>query len=225
MESAELYVHVKPALGGSFTDIAMWIFCPFNGPATIKVGLMSIAMNKIGEHVGDWEHFTLRVSNFSGELWSVFFSEHSGGIWVDAFDLEFIEGNKPIVYSSKDGHANFPHPGTYLQGSSKLGIGVRNDVAGSKNSVDSSIKYQIVAAEYLGDETIKEPCWLHYMREWGLTIVHDSRSEIEKLMDMLPLFVRFSLENIFELFPTELYGEEGPTGPKEKDNWVGDERG
>jgi len=223
LESAELYVHVKPALGGTFTDIMMWVFCPFNGPATIKVGLVSIAMSKIGEHVGDWEHFTLRVSNLTGELWSVFFSQHSGGEWVDAFNLEFVEGNKPTVYSSKSGHASFPHPGTYLQGSSKLGIGVRNDAARSKFIVDSSTKYQIIAAEYLGDGIIKEPCWLEYMREWGPTIVYDSRSELDKLIDLLPLFVRFSVENIFELFPTELYGEEGPTGPKEKDNWAGDE--
>lgn len=224
LESAELYVHVKPAMGGTFTDIVMWVFCPFNGPATLKVGLMSIAMSKIGQHVGDWEHFTLRVSNFTGELWSVFFSQHSGGEWVDAFNLEFIEGNKPVVYSSKCGHASYPHPGTYLQGSVKLGIGVRNDAAQSKFIVDSSTRYQIIAAEYLDDEIIKEPCWLQYMREWGPTIVYDSRAELEKLIDLLPLFVRFSVENIiFELFPTELYGEEGPTGPKEKDNWRGDE--
>ncbi|KAF7817803.1 vacuolar protein sorting-associated protein 62 [Senna tora] len=227
IESAELYVHVKPALGGTFSDIAMWVFCPFNGPATIKVGIMNIALNKIGEHVGDWEHFTLRVSNFTGELWSVFFSQHSGGEWVDAFNLEFIEGNKPIVYSSKNGHASFPHPGTYLQGSSKLGIGVRNDAARSNLFVDSSTKYQIVAAEYLGDGNgygaVEEPCWLQYMREWGPTIFYESRSEIKKLIDLLPFFVRFSLKNIFELFPTELYSEEGPTGPKEKANWEGDE--
>ncbi|XP_020202938.1 vacuolar protein sorting-associated protein 62 [Cajanus cajan] len=223
IESAELYVHVKPALGGAFTDIVMWVFCPFNGPSTLKVALMNIEMNKIGEHVGDWEHFTLRISNFTGELWSVYFSQHSGGEWINASDLEFIKGNKPIVYSSKHGHASFPHPGTYLQGSSKLGIGVRNDAARSKFIVDSSIKYQVVAAEYLGDGVITEPCWLQYMREWGPTIVYDSRSEIDKIIDLLPLFVRFSVENLFELFPTELYGEEGPTGPKEKDNWLGDE--
>ncbi|GAB4835469.1 hypothetical protein Ancab_000377 [Ancistrocladus abbreviatus] len=223
MESAELYVHVKPALGGTFTDIAMWVFAPFNGPATLKVGLANIAMNKVGEHVGDWEHFTLRVSNFTGELWGVYFSQHSGGEWVDASELEFIEGNRPIVYSSKDGHASFPHPGTYLMGPAKLGIGVRNDVAKSKFLVDSSVSYQIIAAEYLGD-AIVEPCWLQYMREWGPKIVYEGRSEIDKIMDRFPVFVRFSVENLMDLFPTELYGEEGPTGPQEKDNWIGDER-
>ncbi|XP_077228746.1 hypothetical protein At1g04090-like [Tasmannia lanceolata] len=224
LESAELYVHVKPALGGSFTDIVMWVFCPFNGPATLKVGMKSFAFSKIGQHVGDWEHFTLRVSNFTGELWSIYFSQHSGGEWVDACNLEYIEGNKAIVYSSKSGHASFPHPGVYLQGSQKLGIGIRNDACRSDLSVDSSIKYQIVAAEYLGDEKVTEPSWLQYMREWGPTIVYNSRSELEKIINLLPVIVRFSVENLFDRFPVELYGEEGPTGPKEKDNWEGDER-
>ncbi|KAL2249211.1 UNVERIFIED_CONTAM: hypothetical protein Sindi_2394800 [Sesamum indicum] len=224
IKSAELYVHVKPASGGTFTDIAMWIFCPFNGPATIKAGLWSYTFNRIGQHVGDWEHFTLRLSNFNGELWSVYFSEHSGGEWLDASELEFIEGNKPIVYASKHGHASFPHEGCYIQGSTKLGVGARNDCAKSKYSVDSSSKYQIIAAEYLGDGVVTEPHWLQYMREWGPTVVYDSRSELEKLLKHLPFFVRFSVENLIELFPTELYGEEGPTGPKEKDNWFGDER-
>ncbi|OAY42017.1 hypothetical protein MANES_09G147100v8 [Manihot esculenta] len=200
LESAELYVHVKPALGGTFTDIAFWVFCPFNGPATLKIGLMSIPMTKIGQHVGDWEHFTLRVSNFTGELWQVYFSQHSGGEWVHASDLEFIEG------------------------STKLGVGVRNDAAQSKYYIDSSTKYQLIAAEYLGDGVVTEPCWLQFMREWGPTIVYDSRSELDKIINHLPFFVRFSVENIFDLFPTELYGEEGPTGPKVKDNWLGDER-
>ncbi|KAI4303027.1 hypothetical protein MLD38_038708 [Melastoma candidum] len=224
LESAELYVHVKPTLGGTFTDIAMWVFCPFNGPATLKIGMMSFAMTRLGQHVGDWEHYTLRVCNFTGELWSVYFSEHSGGEWVDASELEFLEGNKCVVYSSRNGHSSYPHAGTYIQGSSKLGIGARNDTAKSKFSVDSSRKYRIISAEYLGDEVVPEPAWLQYMREWGPTIVYDSRSEIERIINRLPLFVRFSVENLIDLFPTELYGEEGPTGPKEKDNWNGDER-
>ncbi|MCD9561273.1 hypothetical protein HAX54_020303 [Datura stramonium] len=224
IESAELYVHVKPSLGGTFTDIAMWIFCPFNGPATLKIGLLSFDLNKVGENVGDWEHYTLRVSNFSGELWSVYFSEHSGGEWVDACKLEFIKGNKSIVYASRNGHASFPHPGCYLQGSTKLGVGVRNDCARSKYYVDSSSKYEFVAVEYLGEEVVAEPAWLQYMRGWGPTIIYNGRSEVERIINHLPSFMRFSVESLIELFPTDLYGEAGPTGPKEKDNWLGDER-
>lgn len=153
----------------------------------------------------------------------MYFSEHSGGEWLDASDLEFINGNKAAVYASKSGHASFPREGCYLQGSDKLGIGASNDCAKSDYFVDSSTRYHIVAAEYLGEQVV-EPHWLQYMREWGPTIVYDSRSELEKILKHLPFFVRFSLENFIQIFPTELYGEEGPTGPKEKDNWLGDER-
>jgi Vacuolar protein sorting-associated protein 62 len=224
LESAELYVHVKPACGGTFTDIAMWVFCPFNGPATIKVGIANFPLSKIGQHVSDWEHFTLRISNFTGELWNVYFSQHSGGEWVEASDLEFMTGsNKPVVYSSKSGHASFPHPGNYLQGSEKYNIGVRNDTDRSEFAVDSSINYKIVAAEYLRDAVV-EPCWLQYMREWGPKVTYDSTSELEKILSFLPFNLRLRAENILDNLPMELYGEEGPTGPKEKNNWGGDER-
>ncbi|XVF32325.1 hypothetical protein REPUB_Repub17cG0072000 [Reevesia pubescens] len=191
MESAKLYVHVKPALGGTFTDIAMWIFCPFNGPATLKVGIMNIALSKFGQHVGDWEHFTLRICNFTGELWSIYFSQHSGGVWVNAYDL----------------------------GSAKQGIGIRNDAASSNFYIDSSTHYELVAAEYLGNGVVAEPGWLQFMRKWGPTIVYDSRTKLDKIISILPLMLRYSVENIFGKLPVELYGEEGPTGPKEKNNW------
>ncbi|XP_057456799.1 hypothetical protein At1g04090-like [Lotus japonicus] len=223
MNSARLYVHVKPALGGTFTDIAMWVFCPFNGPATLKVGIRNIALSKTGEHVGDWEHFTLRICNFSGELYSIYFSQHSGGEWVDAYDLEYIDGNKAIVYASKCGHASYPHAGTYIQGSAKLGLGIRNDAARSKLYLDSSIHYELVAAEYLQNAVI-EPQWLQFMREWGPKIVYDSKTELDKIINALPKMLQHSMKNLFNKFPVELYGEEGPTGPKEKNNWIGDER-
>ncbi|KAG0488611.1 hypothetical protein HPP92_007422 [Vanilla planifolia] len=143
IHSSELYVHVKPALGGTFTDIVMWVFAPFNGPATLKVGLLNISLKKIGQHVGDWEHFTLRISNFT--------------------------------------------------------------------------------AEYKGD-AVAEPCWLQYMREWGPSIEYNSRAELDKIISFLPISLRFTVERVFNKLPVELYGESGPSGPKEKDNWVGDER-
>ncbi|XP_050899410.1 hypothetical protein At1g04090 isoform X1 [Lathyrus oleraceus] len=223
LKSAKLYIHVKPALGGTFTDIAMWIFCPFNGPATLKIGLKNIPLSKIGEHVGDWEHFTLRICNFAGELYSIYFSQHSGGEWVDACDLDYIDGNKAIVYSSKSGHASYPRPGTYIQGSSKLGLGIRNDTVRSNFYVDSSIHYEIFAAEYLGN-AVAEPNWLQFMREWGPKIVYDSKTELDKIINALPHMLQSSMRNLFNKLPLELYGEEGPTGPKEKNNWIQDER-
>ncbi|XP_004505614.1 hypothetical protein At1g04090-like [Cicer arietinum] len=223
LKSARLYVHVKPAVGGTFTDIVFWVFCPFNGPATLKIGIKNIPLSKIGEHVGDWEHFTLRICNFAGELYSIYFSQHSGGEWVDAHDLDYIDGNKAIVYSSKSGHASYPHPGTYIQGSSKLGLGIRNDAVRSNLYLDSSVHYELVAAEYL-ENVVAEPNWLQFMREWGPKIVYDLKTELDKIINALPRMLRYSMRNLFNKFPVELYGEEGPTGPKEKNNWIQDER-
>ncbi|KAG8062389.1 hypothetical protein GUJ93_ZPchr0003g17547 [Zizania palustris] len=224
IDSAELYAHVKPAMGGTCTDVAMWVFCPFNGPARFKLGPITIPLGKTGQHIGDWEHFTLRVSNFTGELMAVYFSQHSGGRWVDASALEYTAGNKPVVYSSRNGHASYPFPGVYLQGSAALGIGIRNDAARSKLSVDSSTNYRIVAAEYLGDGAVAEPPWLQFMGEWGPTVVYKSRQTMDRAAKQLPRRLMCPAENTLNKLPNELSKEEGPTGPKEKNNWEGDER-
>ncbi|KAJ1403952.1 Vacuolar protein sorting-associated protein 62 [Sesbania bispinosa] len=82
LQSSQAYVHVKPMLGGTFTNIVMWVFYPFNGGARAKVACTNIPLRTKDEHVGDWEHVTLRVSNFNGELWKVYFSQHNKGLGI-----------------------------------------------------------------------------------------------------------------------------------------------
>eukprot|EP01018_Ginkgo_biloba_P035710 Gb_07174 [translate_table: standard] len=227
LQSALAYVHVKPALGGTFTDIVMWLFYPLNGPITVKVGALNLPL-KYGEHIGDWEHFTLRVSNFTGELWRVYFSQHRGGQWLNASDLEYIEENRMVVYATKSGHSMFPRAGNFLEGDRKLGVGIRNDAARSRYFLDTSRKYQIIAAEYLealgSKDIILEPPWLQYMREWGPKIEYNSRTELNRVIRLLPSKLRPPIEKLFNNLPKELSGQQGPTGPKAKDNWDGDER-
>ncbi|KAF5741921.1 hypothetical protein HS088_TW10G00929 [Tripterygium wilfordii] len=222
LQSCQVYLHVKPMLGATFTDLAIWVFYPFNGPAKAKVKFINISLGKIGEHVGDWEHVTLRVSNFNGELKSIFLSEHSGGTWVDASELEFQSGsNKPVTYASLHGHAMYAKPGMVLQGSD--GIGIRNDTAKSNMVVDTGSNYSLVAAEYLGSSAIVEPPWLNYLRKWGPKIDYDLAEEIRKIEKVLPGKLKTAFKNLMNKLPNEVLGEEGPTGPKVKANWVGDE--
>ncbi|RDY02858.1 hypothetical protein CR513_13634, partial [Mucuna pruriens] len=220
LQSAKSYVHVKPMLGGTFTDLAIWVFYPFNGPARAKVEFLNLKLGKIGEHVGDWEHVTLRVSNFNGELWQVYFSQHSKGTWVDSSQIEFQSGgNKPLCYSSLHGHASYPHTGLNLQGEGNIGI--RNDTAKGGNVMDMGA-FQLVSAEYLGSEVI-EPPWLNYFREWGPKIDYNIDVELKKIEKLLPKKLKAALEEIVRSLPSEVLGEEGPTGPKAKNNWSGDE--
>ncbi|ESW21119.1 hypothetical protein PHAVU_005G043100 [Phaseolus vulgaris] len=218
-KSALSYVHVKPMLGGTFTDVVLWTFYPFNGPARAKVEFITLNLGKIGEHVGDWEHVTLRISNFDGELKQMYFSQHSKGMWLDASQIEYQTGNTPLFYSSLHGHASYPHAGLHLVGQNAVGI--RNDT--DKGNVLDLIAYQLVAAEYLGSQVV-EPPWLNYYREWGPKIDYDIDDELKKLEKLFPGRLRSVIENIVKKLPSEVLGEEGPTGPKEKDNWNGDER-
>lgn len=214
-KSCQAYIHVKPMFGGTFTDLAMWVFYPFNGPGTAKFGPIDIPLGKIGEHVGDWEHVTLRVSNFNGELKRVYFSQHSNGQWVDATEVEFQNGNKPVVYSSLNGHALYPKAGLVLQGVSEIEIGIKNETKKSDMVMDMGVGFEIVSGEYLA---ITEPPWLNYFRHWGPKITYNIAEELDKLEKVFP-----ALQALEDSLPNELLGEEGPTGPKLKRNWSGDE--
>lgn len=227
LQSAEGFVHIKPMLGGTCTDMSIWLFYPFNGSRTLKAGVLNIHLRKIGEHVGDWEHFTLRFSNFTGKLWRVYLSQHSGGQWLNPSDMEYIQGSstRSVIYSAKDSHANYSRAGDFLQGDTKLGIGLRNDTAKSKNTVDTSTKYQIISMEYLKVESVQEPPWLQYMRHWGPSVTYDTKAELERILKFLPSKLRHAIEKFFnDDLPSELSHEEGPTGPKAKNSWEGDEK-
>ncbi|KAL5197840.1 hypothetical protein ABZP36_001352 [Zizania latifolia] len=221
LASAKVYVQAKPMLGATVTDLAVWFFYPFNGPARAKVGPVNIPLGQIGEHVGDWEHLTLRVSNFSGELLRVYFSQHSAGSWVEASQLEYLDGgNKPSAYSSRHGHAFYPREGLVLQGNSKLGIGIRNDCArGSRVDTGGEGRYEVVSAEYPGG-AVTEPPWLRFDREWGPREEYDIGREINRAAKFLPRSMREQLRKLVE----KLFVGEGPTGPRMKGSWRNDER-
>ncbi|KAI3495622.1 hypothetical protein L1887_37967 [Cichorium endivia] len=222
LQDASAYFHVKPISGGVFTDIAIWVFYPFNGGARAKLEFINLSLGKLGEHVGDWEHVTLRVNNFKGELHSVFFSQHGWGQWVRASDLQYYSGNKPVVYASLHGHASYPKPGCVLLGSGGVDIGVRDDTAKSDKMMDTGVRAVVIAAEYM-ESVVVEPPWLNYERKWGPKIDYDVDKEMNKVKRMMIGKIKKAFERLVESLPREMLGEDGPTGPKVKTSWSGDE--
>ncbi|KAL8521417.1 hypothetical protein ACS0TY_011802 [Phlomoides rotata] len=218
LQSAEGYIHVKPVLGATFTDIQIWLFYPFNGPATAKLGIIEhIPLGKIGEHVGDWEHVTLRISNFDGILYKVYLGQHSTGTWVDSCLLKFREGNKFVGYSARNGHGSYYKEEVVLQGGGSIGI--RNDTEKSDMVMDTGAKFTVVAAD-----GVVEPPWLNYTRKWGPKIEYDRVNELERVERLVPTNLKSSFQSLVNALPNEVYGEDGPTGPKMKNFWDGDER-
>ncbi|KAC9339640.1 hypothetical protein E3N88_45959 [Mikania micrantha] len=221
LQMCEAYIHVKPMLGATFTDIAIWLFYPFNGPSTAKVGLVDIPLGRIGEHIGDWEHVTLRVSNFNGQLYRVYFGQHSGGTWVEPTSLEFLDAsNNFAAYPSLNGHATYPVPGLVLQGNDLIGL--RNDAAKSDKFFDVKKRYSVMEAEYINN--VLELPWVNYFRKWGPKITYEIGLEIEKVQGSLAGTVGSPISSLLGLIPKEFSSEDGPTGPKVKDVWDGDER-
>lgn len=220
LQDCQVYLHIKPMLGATFTDIVAWLFYPFNGPGRAKVDLITVPLGKTGQHVGDWEHVTLRISNFNGQLCGIYLSAHSGGTWYDVSELEFQNGNKAVIYSSLNGHAMYAKPGLVLQGSGNIGI--RNDTAKSNKFIDTGARFSVVSAEYMGS-SIVEPPWLNYLRKWGPNITYDLAEEAETVEKLLPGKLKSAFDKFVKSLPKEIFGEEGPTGPKLKRNWTGDE--
>ncbi|KAG6387817.1 hypothetical protein SASPL_153011 [Salvia splendens] len=220
--SAEAYVHFKPGVeNGKFTDIQVWMFYPFNGHATAKILFIKrVSLGKVGEHVSDWEHVTLRVRNVDGVLDRVYFSQHSGGKWVNASLLQFESGNRFAWYSSRNGHAGNNEPGLYLQGPGN-GVGIRNDWAKSNKVVDTGARFVVVASE--GEaEAVVEPPWLSYQSKWGPTKQYDTAVEVKRVRKFLLGKLKKALDKLVNVID-EVYGTDGPTGPKVKNNWSGNE--
>ncbi|KAL0856067.1 hypothetical protein Bca101_061220 [Brassica carinata] len=212
LSSTKVYLHIKPMFGGTFTDIVVWIFCPFNGNAHLKfLFIKRLSLGDIGEHIGDWEHVTLRISNFNGKLWRVYFSQHSGGTLMEACDLEYVDGgNKPVIYSSLHGHAMYSKPGLVLQGKGKNGI--RNDMERSNKVLDCGLRYEVIA----GLSGVVEPPWINYLRKWGPRVRYNVEKSLKGFAKILPRFIRKKLLKFISKIPEEILGENGPTGPKGK---------
>ncbi|KAL1532266.1 hypothetical protein AAHA92_32295 [Salvia divinorum] len=220
LASAMAYLHIKPVQGGLATDIQVWVFYPFNGPAAAKVPFINrIELGRIGEHVGDWERVTLRISNLDGTLQRVYFAQHGGGQWVDASQLEFSGGNRFVVYSSRNGLAAYPKAGLVLQGGGVVGL--RNDAAKSAMVMDTGARFAVVAGEGAA-----EPPWLNYYRKWGPTRNFDFVEEVKHIVNrLLSDSARKQLEKLVNGLPKEVFGVDGPVGPKTKAIWDGDENG
>lgn len=74
-----------------------------------------IDLSPLGEHVGDWEYYAVRIDNVSKELLGIMLSQHGKNVFFDkaavAESFQMVNATHPVIYSSLNGHANFPSPG------------------------------------------------------------------------------------------------------------------
>ncbi|KAK9058543.1 hypothetical protein SSX86_023385 [Deinandra increscens subsp. villosa] len=240
------YVHAKPALRGRCTDLAIWLYYPFNAGEKFQLGPFVISLGKIGQHVSDWEHITLRVDNANGGLKAVYLSQHSKGKWFTPKEFELLNGtSRPIVYASLSAHAHYATPSSHIHLAGKLdprvirmlynevmnsskesniitGFGIRDDTSKSDMAMDLASAFDIVYIDNF-DVGIELP-WLNYTGRWGPKISYNFTNEVKNITQDLPDIVKDLVIEGLKRLPAEAFGEEGPQGPKMKKSWSGDER-
>ncbi|CAG8959330.1 hypothetical protein HYFRA_00013100 [Hymenoscyphus fraxineus] len=187
LPTAKAYVNAfwKPEL--SFTDLQFWIFSAYNGHGTAKFQSLvfdkverfgDVDLSPLGEHVGDWEYVGIRIDNVTQELVGLILSAHGKNIIYDkaaiATSFTMVEGTHPVIYSSLNGHANFPSVGpNFTEHRKVLGwpVGLEFDLLNTTASggpcINSSTDYELVNAPYLTEDKVICPAWVAYPYRWG----------------------------------------------------------
>ena len=233
LSSAVAYVNAKYA--NNWLDIQFWLFYPYNGSGTAKISVTGfndkLKLDPAGEHGGDWEHVTCRVDPSSKSLRAMYLAQHNGGTWVSLGDIQMQDG-RPVVYSSRHGHASYRSAGDNLSnGTSQKELGVTWFEFGLVNATNKGTKtlachntYQILHTTFLGDQ-ISAPSWTQYCRRWGPQInysTNDYKNAIRHSLGNIPYSDKV-VDAIWNAIPDEAKEEDGPTGPWSKASWSGDE--
>lgn len=242
LAGAVTYVNVKKST--YWVDLQFWFFYPYNGAGRARVQITdgltdsnlstsNVDLDPMGQHGGDWEHCTLRYQVASKKLLAVYLAQHSGGVWLSPGELQY-ENGVPIVYASRHGHASYPSEGPNLTNTTTVNLtavnvkfGLRNDTDKGQ-SLDCRSHFAVIGADFLTSFT--PPAWLEYKRRWGPHKVYD-RSWIESTISGLmgPVISKYTswdddaTKKIMNVLPDEYKEEDGPTGPKSKGCWSGDE--
>ncbi len=150
-----------------------------------------------------------------------------------------VNGSHPVIYSSLNGHANFPAPGpNYSEHKKALGVPVGlefdlvNSTADGGLSLDCSTRYEVVAAKWLDGtpDAYVTPPWVGYMYRWGpenTTIHMDTKTlgdilvaslgnEIDPLLDDPVVLLASWLLHVF--VRADINGAGAPAGQAP---WIG----
>lgn len=112
------FIVPKPVVGPNVTDVVYFFWSPYNNGKRICIGAYIDGLGCIGgystfgNHVGDWEHMTIRFVN--GLPNKVYMSQHGWGeefVWGHS-EVQMM-GNHPVVYSALGSHATYPAAARY----------------------------------------------------------------------------------------------------------------
>ena len=162
------YVIVVPK-GNGVTDLVYFQLYPYNMGKSVCIGaeLWGECVGsriRVGNHVGDWEHLTIRLQD--GQPSQVYLSQHGWGetfTWGDS-RLQMVDGH-PVVYSAEGSHGLYSTADSHVYMTLPNGTELEDDTnAGS--AWDSWNNLVIVDWKPVGSYE-GSLSWLNYSGDWG----------------------------------------------------------
>ncbi|MEO5369966.1 MAG: Vps62-related protein [Magnetococcus sp. DMHC-1] len=227
INNLQWYAHIRKSnspASDTWLDIQYWFFYPYNGDVKFTTDFCTLDPNKTGHHEGDWEHITVRLSNWTGSaadavVEAVYFARHSDeSVWrvvqasTPTRGYFALDGTHPIVFSAKNSHASYEASGSYerLTGSLAKVADLKDycDEDGpcidpTSSSYTNLVEIVAIDSDLLGDETdITFPDFISWLGKWGST----SYSQPIKCLGITVYTEKAS----------------SPSTPSTKDNWADD---
>jgi hypothetical protein len=150
----------------NITDINYWTFYPYNNGKRVCIGVYTPwgcvgGYSSFGNHVGDWEHVTIRFVD--DKPYQVSLSQHDGGQTLVYGAEGILAGDQPVVYAAKGSHALYPdaarHTYRHLPNGDTLDDYTN---AGTLWDTRQGLKVFSWQKDYTG-----ELSWLNFTGRWG----------------------------------------------------------
>ncbi|KNC96105.1 uncharacterized protein SPPG_08494 [Spizellomyces punctatus DAOM BR117] len=148
------------------TDAFWFLFYPFNhGPKVLG--------RHYGDHVGDWEHVLVRFEGDQPRF--VYFSAHDGGKGLDYAATDKHSSGRPISYTARGSHANYPNNGDKGKHPYILPFGLLADITSDAKTAFQWDPARFYRAYCMSDghftavpgTTLPDTDWLAWPGTWG----------------------------------------------------------
>ncbi|EXJ54022.1 hypothetical protein A1O7_09359 [Cladophialophora yegresii CBS 114405] len=127
-----------------------------------------------GNHLGDWEHNMIRFVDEKPV--GIYFSHHAGGevcVWDDESCLS-KRGERPVVFSARGSHANYPSEGSHIHDDALIDIADRGRLW-DPVKLAYFYTYDPATETFTAAEPGTAPTdWLYFNGNWGDQQYQDS---------------------------------------------------
>ena len=112
---APMYVAIQVPADHSYVDLHYLFLYTYNGSQAVRVLVpfrdFNCSLDNLGEHQGDIESLTVRVSAEFDRIISVRFEAHGDSTYLAPQDVAFYAGSHPVVRAGYGSHGTFSHKG------------------------------------------------------------------------------------------------------------------